>query len=132
MTSLLTLLVRLFPKPFRDQFAAGMIEQVERDYDRARTRGRLAACWCVLATALDLVRSAVAERWSPTWVGPDGRLREAAARLARDRAKVIEVALHSGFADISNFNRSFRAEFGIAPQAYRSQSGRQQQEERQC
>ena len=69
---LLTPLVRLFPQPFRDQFAAGMIEQMERDYDQARSRGRLAACWCVLATALDLGRSAVAERWSPTWVGPDG------------------------------------------------------------
>jgi putative ABC transport system permease protein len=67
---LLAMLVRLFPKPFRDQFAAGMIEQVERDYDQARSRGHLAACWCALATALDLVRSAMAERWTPTWVEP--------------------------------------------------------------
>jgi predicted permease len=70
--SLLALLVRLFPEDFRDQFAAGMIEQVERDYDHARARGRLAAYWFALATALDLVRSGVAERWSPTWVGLQG------------------------------------------------------------
>jgi len=65
----LTLLVRLFPEPFRDQFAAGMIEHAERDYDRARARGRLPALWCALTTALDLAQSGVAERWSPTWVG---------------------------------------------------------------
>jgi AraC-like DNA-binding protein len=47
------------------------------------------------------------------------RLREAATRLIRDQAKVIDIALDAGFGDISNFNRSFRAEFGAAPEAYR-------------
>jgi AraC-like DNA-binding protein len=47
------------------------------------------------------------------------RLRQAATGLVADDAKVIEVALESGFGDISNFNRSFRAEFGVAPQTYR-------------
>jgi AraC family transcriptional regulator len=47
------------------------------------------------------------------------RLREAAARLATDGAKVIEVALGAGFNDLSNFNHAFRAEFGIAPRAHR-------------
>jgi AraC-like DNA-binding protein len=47
------------------------------------------------------------------------RLREAAARLAREHARVIDVALESGFNDISNFNRAFRSEFGVAPRAYR-------------
>lgn len=47
------------------------------------------------------------------------RLREAATRLARETTKVIDVALEAGFGDISNFNRSFRAEFGLAPVAYR-------------
>jgi putative ABC transport system permease protein len=70
--TLLALLLRLFPEPFRDRFGPGMIEQVERDYHQARLRGRLSAGWCLLANALDVVRSAVAERWSPTWTGPDG------------------------------------------------------------
>ncbi|HYK82661.1 MAG TPA: AraC family transcriptional regulator [Gemmatimonadales bacterium] len=52
------------------------------------------------------------------------RLREAAARLVEAGGKVIDVALESGFEDISNFNRSFRTEFGIAPVAYRRQVGR--------
>ncbi len=71
MRSWLTRLTGLFPESFREHFVAGMIEQVERDYDRARSRGRLTVYWYVLATAADLVRSAVAERWSPTWVDPD-------------------------------------------------------------
>jgi len=65
-------LLRLFPQRFRDQFAAAMIEQLERDCTAARSRGRLAAVWCLVANAADLIRSAVAERWSPTWKGPDG------------------------------------------------------------
>jgi AraC-like DNA-binding protein len=48
------------------------------------------------------------------------RLREAAARLATGRAKVLEVALDSGFGDVSNFNRAFRIEFGVSPRAYRA------------
>jgi AraC family transcriptional regulator len=46
------------------------------------------------------------------------RLRNAAARLA-GRAKIVDVALDSGFGDVSNFNRTFRAEFGTTPRAYR-------------
>jgi AraC family transcriptional regulator len=47
------------------------------------------------------------------------RLREAAGRLVRERATVMDIALDVGFGDISNFNRSFRTEFGAAPEAYR-------------
>lgn len=50
------------------------------------------------------------------------RLREAAVRLAAEPAeKVIDVAYDSGFGDVSNFNRAFRAEFGLSPRAYRKQ-----------
>ena len=48
------------------------------------------------------------------------RLRRAAARLAADRSPVIEVALDSGFGDVSNFNRAFRAEFGVSPRGFRT------------
>lgn len=51
------------------------------------------------------------------------RLREAAVRLAAEPAKVLDIALDCGFGDVSNFNRAFRAEFGVSPRAYRLQMG---------
>jgi AraC family transcriptional regulator len=47
------------------------------------------------------------------------RLREAAMRLALEPTKVIDVAFETGFGDVSNFNRAFRAEFGVSPREYR-------------
>jgi len=47
------------------------------------------------------------------------RLRRAAVRLETESAKVIDVAFSSGFGDVSNFNKAFRAEFGVTPTAYR-------------
>ena len=47
------------------------------------------------------------------------RLRRAAVRLATWPASVIDVGLSSGFGDVSNFNKAFRAEFGLTPTAYR-------------
>lgn len=47
------------------------------------------------------------------------RLREAALRLAYDSGKILDVALDSGFGDVSNFNRAFRTEFGVSPRAFR-------------
>ena len=54
------------------------------------------------------------------------RLREAAIRLAdtERRAKILDIALDSGFGDVSNFNRAFRVEFGVTPRVYRLQAGR--------
>jgi AraC-like DNA-binding protein len=46
------------------------------------------------------------------------RLREAAVRVTTEEARVIDVAMDSGFEDISNFNRNFRDEFGCSPRAY--------------
>jgi AraC family transcriptional regulator len=51
------------------------------------------------------------------------RLREAAMRLATERAKVLDVAFDCGFGDVSNFNRNFRAEFGVNPRAFRAPAG---------
>ncbi len=48
------------------------------------------------------------------------RLRAAALRLADTPDKVVDVALDCGFADVSNFNRAFRAEFGMPPRSYRA------------
>ena len=47
------------------------------------------------------------------------RLRRAASRLAHTADSILDVAFDSGFGDVSNFNRTFRAEFGVSPRAYR-------------
>jgi AraC family transcriptional regulator len=50
------------------------------------------------------------------------RLRDAAMRLATEPRKIVDIALGSGFGDVSNFNRAFRTEFGVTPRAYQQQS----------
>jgi AraC-like DNA-binding protein len=49
------------------------------------------------------------------------RLRRVAVRLRTEPAKILDIALDCGFGDVSNFNRVFRAEFGVSPRAYRNQ-----------
>jgi AraC-like DNA-binding protein len=46
------------------------------------------------------------------------RLREAALRLKTTRDEVLQIALNTGFGDLSNFNHAFRAEFGMSPTRY--------------
>jgi AraC-like DNA-binding protein len=48
------------------------------------------------------------------------RLRDAAMRLSLGQSKVIDVAYESGFRDVANFNRAFRAEFDVSPRKYRA------------
>jgi AraC-like DNA-binding protein len=48
------------------------------------------------------------------------RLRWAAGRLIDSRRPVTEIALASGFDDLSNFIRTFRAEFGFSPRQFRA------------
>jgi AraC family transcriptional regulator len=48
------------------------------------------------------------------------RLRDAAARLTGTSDRILEIALDCGFGDVSNFNRSFRGEFGVSPRSYRA------------
>jgi AraC-like DNA-binding protein len=52
------------------------------------------------------------------------RLRHAAVRLVHDAGSVLDIALDSGFGDLSNFTRAFRTEFGVSPGQYRRRSGR--------
>jgi AraC-like DNA-binding protein len=47
------------------------------------------------------------------------RLRRAAVRLLSEKRNIADIALDCGFGDVSNFNRAFKNEFGIAPRAYR-------------
>lgn len=50
------------------------------------------------------------------------RLRNAATHLLTKATHVLDVALDSGFGDVSNFNHAFRTEFGMNPRAYRAPS----------
>ena len=52
------------------------------------------------------------------------RLRWAATRLLLEPRHVLDIALDSGFGDVSNFNHAFRAEFGISPRSYRRSARR--------
>ena len=47
------------------------------------------------------------------------RLRRAALALTSSRRPVIAVALDAGFGDLSTFNKTFRAVFGLTPTQYR-------------
>jgi AraC-like DNA-binding protein len=47
------------------------------------------------------------------------RLRRAALLLVATRNAVTDIALDVGFEDLSNFIRTFRAEFGTSPRSYR-------------
>ncbi len=48
------------------------------------------------------------------------RLRDAAARLLMDDVRIIDIALASGFGDLSHFNHAFRAEYGLSPRSFRA------------
>ena len=48
------------------------------------------------------------------------RMRRAALGLASSRRPVLDVALDSGFGDLSTFNKRFRATFGLTPTQYRA------------
>jgi AraC family transcriptional regulator len=52
------------------------------------------------------------------------RLRRAAVRLATNDARIVDVAIASGFRDVSSFNHAFRAEFGTTPRAHRNSAAR--------
>jgi AraC family transcriptional regulator len=47
------------------------------------------------------------------------RLQHAAVRLVEEETSVLDIAFECGFGDVSNFNRSFRAEFGMSPRKFR-------------
>lgn len=50
------------------------------------------------------------------------RLRDAAVRLMDEPGKILDIAFDCGFGDVSNFNRAFRAEFGVSPRAFRGEN----------
>jgi hypothetical protein len=62
--------IRVLPRHFRERFGAEMLEQIEQEYDEARSASRVAGTWYALSTMGDLARSAVAEWWNHSWVPP--------------------------------------------------------------
>jgi AraC-like DNA-binding protein len=48
------------------------------------------------------------------------RLRRAASLLAEEARSITDIALDSGFADLSNFVRTFHRAAGLSPSAFRS------------
>jgi AraC-like DNA-binding protein len=94
------------------------LRTIERRPDSALTLGRLAreaglSPYHFLRTFEDLAGV------TPHQYVMRARLRDAAIRLAVEPGKVLDIALDSGFGDVSNFNRAFRTEFGVSPVAYR-------------
>ena len=73
MRGLFAVLVRLFPRPFRRRFGREVVDQAVAECGRALDEGGWAGGLSVLATALDLVRAAAAERLRPTWRADHGR-----------------------------------------------------------
>lgn len=67
MNRVFELLIRAFPRAFREAFGAEMLELMRMDYARARARGRLAGLTTAVAVAADALASALAERLNPTW-----------------------------------------------------------------
>ena len=67
MRTLLGLMVHLFPVRFREEFGPELIDQIAIDHDRAIATGFRAEVVFFVTTALDLVRSAIAEHGQPTW-----------------------------------------------------------------
>lgn len=67
MLRLLIALIRLFPESFRERFGTELAGQIAGEYAAAERAGMLALTWHICASAIDLVRSALAERIWPTW-----------------------------------------------------------------
>lgn len=106
MKPLLTRLVALFPRRFRQEFGSEMRRQIATDYDSAAARGRPAALWFSLTTTADVVAAALAERLSPTWIGGrhdnDGYSRTTMGEWLRDlRHAARSLARAPGFTGIT-------------------------------
>jgi AraC family transcriptional regulator len=51
------------------------------------------------------------------------RLRCAATRLLLEATRILDIALDSGFGDVSNFNHAFQSEFGVSPRMFQRNRG---------
>ncbi len=67
MKTIVSLLVRLFPRDFRSRFGDSVVELAARDHEKTRGRGLATRAMSFAAIALDLVRAAIADRFDPSW-----------------------------------------------------------------
>lgn len=89
MNRLFRLLLRAWPRAFRERFGTELVEQAEHDCARAFGRSRRAGWMMVTTTALDLAVSGLVERWDPAWPGVHDEANEPGVgmmmeRIARD------------------------------------------------
>jgi hypothetical protein len=66
MSRWLERLLRLLPPAFRERFGPEIVEDMREDWAAVGRRGRLAAFGYAVAATLDLIGTAVAERWKPS------------------------------------------------------------------
>jgi putative ABC transport system permease protein len=67
MIALLRALTKLYPKPFRARFGDELLADIGADLSAARKRGVVAEKARAIAIAFDILRSALAEYWTPSW-----------------------------------------------------------------
>ena len=97
MKAALGWLVRLFPKSFREHFGAAIVEHAALDWEAGRRGGRLAGARSFVATALDICRSAFAERLRPSW-----------ASISREKGRAMSFTLDGWGADLRHAQRTLR------------------------
>lgn len=103
MRRLLVALVRCFPRAFRREFGATIVDDISQDYERARSRGPIVTIAFTAGTALDLIRSAIAERFHPTWN----------AHVANVEGKDMKSLLQDWARDLRHAARSLRRSPGF-------------------
>jgi AraC-like DNA-binding protein len=99
---------------------ATVARHLEEHYDRPRSLDELARL-AALSPFHFLRVFRAATGLTPHQYLLRARLRAAATMLVTTRALVTEVALAVGFEDLSNFTRSFGAEYHLSPNRYRKQ-----------
>ncbi|MEM7415612.1 MAG: ABC transporter permease [Gemmatimonadota bacterium] len=72
MIGIVRFLVRLLPRPFREEFGDEVVAQAETELTRARAVSGSALWRAYVTTVADLVWSNIAERWRPSWFGRTG------------------------------------------------------------
>jgi len=99
-----------------------VLDRLAADWRRPHSVTELAASVNLGASRLEhLFRATL--RMSIRDVVRISRITEAARLLLTTHKRVSEISRDVGFTDISNFNHSFRRQFGVCPRDYRKRNG---------
>ncbi|MEQ9568941.1 MAG: hypothetical protein RLN75_02020, partial [Longimicrobiales bacterium] len=85
MRALFRVLLRAYPRAFRERFGDELVDQAVEDWARASRRGGPEGWAMVVATAVDLVAAGTAERWDPAWRADDDGRTETGVGMMMDR-----------------------------------------------